>query len=73
MGRGPSFRGTRNTLARAPATLPKRQRAAIAPTELLGHSSEEVGRILGVKDVTERSLSSRARSALRTHTEGVDA
>jgi RNA polymerase sigma-70 factor (ECF subfamily) len=62
----------RDALARALAALPARQRAAIVLTELLGYSSEEAGRILGVKDVTVRSLASQARSALRTNLEGPD-
>ncbi|MGH2636931.1 MAG: RNA polymerase sigma factor, partial [Actinomycetota bacterium] len=62
----------RDALARALAALPERQRAAIVLTELLGYGSEEAGRILGVKDVTVRSLASQARSALRTHLEDRD-
>jgi len=56
----------RDALARALGALPERQRAAIVLTELLGYGSDEAGRILGVKDVTVRSLASQARSALRT-------
>ena len=62
----------RDALARALARLPERQRAAIVLTELLGYGSEEAGRILGVKDVTVRSLASQARAALRTHLEDRD-
>jgi|SRR5262245_3232263 len=62
----------RDALARALAQLPERQRAAIVLTELLGYASEEAGRILGVKDVTVRSLASQARSTLRTHLEERD-
>src|SRR5215510_11978255 len=62
----------RDAVARALARLPERQRASIVLTELLGYSSEEAGRILGVKDVTVRSLASQARSALRTHLEERD-
>jgi RNA polymerase sigma-70 factor, ECF subfamily len=62
----------RDALARALAALPARQRAAIVLTELLGYGSEEAGRILGVKDVTVRSLASQARAALRTSLEGAD-
>ena len=62
----------RDALARALARLPERQRAAVVLTELLGYSSEEAGRILGVKDVTVRSLASQARAALRTHLEETD-
>jgi RNA polymerase sigma factor (sigma-70 family) len=60
----------RDALARALAALPARQRAAIVLTELLGYGSEEAGRILGVKDVTVRSLASQARGALRTEPGG---
>jgi RNA polymerase sigma-70 factor, ECF subfamily len=62
----------RDALARALLRLPERQRAAVVLTELLGYSSEEAGRILGVKDVTVRSLASQARAALRTHLEETD-
>ena len=62
----------RDAIARALGRLPERQRAAIVLTELLGYGSEEAGRILGVKDVTVRSLSSQARAALRTHLEEPD-
>jgi RNA polymerase sigma-70 factor (ECF subfamily) len=55
----------RDALARALAALPGRQRAAIVLTELLGYGSAEAGRILGVKDVTVRSLASQARASLR--------
>jgi RNA polymerase sigma factor (sigma-70 family) len=55
----------RDAVARALAALPPRQRAAIVLTELLGYGSEDAGRILGVKDVTVRALTSRARATLR--------
>lgn len=62
----------RDELARALARLPERQRAAVVMTELLGYGSEEAGRILGVKDVTVRSLASQARAALRQDLGGPD-
>lgn len=62
----------RDALARALAQLSERQRAAIVLTELLGYRSEEAGRILGVKDVTVRSLASQARASLRNHLEDRD-
>ena len=62
----------RDTVARALAALPERQRAAIVLTELLGFGSEEAGRLLGVKDVTVRSLASQARASLRTTLEDRD-
>jgi RNA polymerase sigma-70 factor (ECF subfamily) len=62
----------RDALARALAALPARQRAAIVLTELLGYGSEQAGLILGVKDVTIRSLASQARAALRRSLEDSD-
>jgi RNA polymerase sigma-70 factor (ECF subfamily) len=62
----------RDVVARALARLPERQRAAVVLTELLGYDSAEAGRILGVKDVTVRSLASQARAALRTELEDGD-
>jgi RNA polymerase sigma factor (sigma-70 family) len=62
----------RDAVARALARLPERQRAAIILTELLGYDSAEAGRILGVKDVTVRSLASQARAALRAELEDRD-
>jgi RNA polymerase sigma-70 factor, ECF subfamily len=62
----------RDTVARALRALPERQRAAIVLTELLGLTSDEAGRLLGVKDVTVRSLASQGRSALRTSLEDRD-
>jgi RNA polymerase sigma factor (sigma-70 family) len=59
----------RDTIARALATLPKGQRAAIVLTEYLGYGSEDAGRILGVKGVTVRSLASRGRAELRERLE----
>jgi RNA polymerase sigma factor (sigma-70 family) len=62
----------RDALARAMSRLPDRQRAAIVLTELLGYGSAEAGQILGVKDVTVRSLASQARAALRDNLGGPD-
>jgi RNA polymerase sigma-70 factor (ECF subfamily) len=50
---------------RSLATLTQRQRAAIIVTELLGYSSQEAGRILGVRSGTVRTLTSQARAALQ--------
>ena len=71
---GDAFAGVdeRDAVARALARLPERQRAAIVLTELLGYDSVEAGRILGVKDVTVRSLASQARATLRTDLEDRD-
>jgi RNA polymerase sigma factor (sigma-70 family) len=62
----------RDALARALARLPERQRSAVVLIELLGYGSEEAGRILGVKDVTVRSLASQARATLRSQLEDSD-
>lgn len=62
----------RDALARALARLPARQRAAIVLTELLGYGSKEAAQVLGVRDVTVRSLASRGRAALREELENTD-
>lgn len=60
----------RTVVGEALARLSPRQRAAIVLTELLGFSSEEAGRILGIRAVTARVLSSQARAAMRAYLEG---
>lgn len=62
----------RDALARALANLPSRQRAAIVLTELLGYEATTAAAILGVRDVTVRSLASRARAGLRKELEEND-
>ena len=62
----------RDVLRRALAELTPRQRAALVVTELLGHTSEEAARLLGIKAVTVRVLTSQARAALTTTTERRD-
>jgi RNA polymerase sigma factor (sigma-70 family) len=47
------------------ASLTPRQRAALVLTEILGYSSEEAAKILGVQAMTVRSLASRGREAVR--------
>jgi RNA polymerase sigma factor (sigma-70 family) len=47
------------------AQLPLEQRAALVVTALLGYSSDEAGRILGVRPSTIRARATRARTALR--------
>jgi RNA polymerase sigma-70 factor, ECF subfamily len=47
------------------AQLPLDQRAALVVTALLGYSSEEAGRMLGVRPSTIRARATRARTALR--------
>ena len=53
-------------LARALASLTERQRAAVVLIDLLGYSSEEAGRMLGVDASTVRSHIKRAHAELRT-------
>lgn len=55
----------RQVVARALAGLARRQRAALVLTELLGFSSEEAGRALGIKPVTVRVLASQGRAAMK--------
>ena len=55
----------RDEVDRALAGLRPRQRAALVLTELLDFSSEEAGRILGVKAGTVRALASQGRAAIR--------
>jgi RNA polymerase sigma-70 factor (ECF subfamily) len=46
--------------------LTPRERAAIVVTAYLGYSSEEAGRLLGIRAPTVRVLTSRARATLRS-------
>jgi RNA polymerase sigma factor (sigma-70 family) len=62
----------RDALARALARLPKRQRAAVVVTGLLGYGASDAGRILGVTAATVRSLASQGRAALRSSLEDPD-
>jgi RNA polymerase sigma factor (sigma-70 family) len=55
----------RDVVIRALRGLIPQQRAAIVLTGLLGYSSEEAGRMLGVAPSTVRVLASRAREAIR--------
>jgi len=56
----------RDVVVRALRQLIPQQRAAIVLTGLLDYSSEEAGRMLGMKASTVRALSTRAREAIRT-------
>jgi RNA polymerase sigma factor (sigma-70 family) len=56
----------RVAVARALAALSPRRRAAIVLTELLGFSSAEAGRAMGVADATVRRLAQDARAELRS-------
>lgn len=62
----------RDVLRRGLASLTPRQRAAFVVTELLGHTSEEAGRLLGIRAVTVRVLTSQARAALTKKLETSD-
>jgi RNA polymerase sigma-70 factor, ECF subfamily len=62
----------RDALDRGLAALTPRQRAAIVLTEMLGYTSPEAAELLGVRDVTVRSLASQGRSTLRTVLGGDD-
>lgn len=55
----------RDAVIRALKQLIPQQRAAIVLTSLLEYSSEEAGRMLGMKASTVRVLATRARAAMR--------
>jgi RNA polymerase sigma-70 factor, ECF subfamily len=55
----------REDVLRMLRSLPERQRAALALTEIFDYSSEDAGEILGIKPTTVRALASQARAALR--------
>jgi RNA polymerase sigma-70 factor, ECF subfamily len=61
---------TRDEAARLLGRLTPRERAAIVVTAYLGYSSEEAGRLLGIRSNTVRVLTGRARAALRATEEG---
>jgi len=61
----------RQVVRRTLSTLSPRQRAALVLTEMLGYSSEEAGRALGVKAATVRALAHQGRAAF-TRAMGVD-
>jgi RNA polymerase sigma factor (sigma-70 family) len=78
VGRGPAEDAfaqveARDAVDRALAGLSPRQRAALVLTELLGFSSEEAGRALGIKASTVRALSAQGREAIRRTTRWPDA
>lgn len=62
----------RISVSRALGNLTPRQRAALVLTELLGYPADETGRMLGVRASTVRSLSSSARTTLRSAKELID-
>jgi RNA polymerase sigma-70 factor (ECF subfamily) len=55
----------RDATVRALARLSPRQRAAVVLTDMLGFSSEEAARMLGIRASTLRMHASRARAALK--------
>lgn len=55
----------RDVVVRALRELIPQQRAAIVLTALLGYSSEEAGKVLGMAPSTVRVLTTRARQAMR--------
>lgn len=55
----------KDAIDRALQALTPRQRAAIVLTEVLGYSSPEAARIMGVRDVSVRALASQGRGTLR--------
>ena len=55
----------RDAIVRALRTLTPQQRQAAVLTWLLGYSSEEAGRMLGIRASTVRVLTARARAAMK--------
>lgn len=55
----------REVLVQALSSLTPRERAAIVLTDVLGFTSEEAGRSLGIKPVTVRVLASRGRGRMQ--------
>jgi RNA polymerase sigma factor (sigma-70 family) len=60
----------RDTVLRALARLTPRQRTSLVLVDLLDYSSEEAGRLMGIKSATVRVLASQARATLR-RSEGI--
>jgi RNA polymerase sigma factor (sigma-70 family) len=59
---------SRDEVLRALATLTPRQRMSLVLMDLLDHTSEDAGRLMGVSAATVRVLASQGRAALRTGT-----
>ena len=59
---------TRDEVVRMLRTLTPREREAIVLTSYLGYSTEEAGKLLGIKANTVRVLTTRARASLRQRT-----
>jgi RNA polymerase sigma-70 factor, ECF subfamily len=65
---------SRDVVLRTLETLTPRQRRSLVRTDLLDYSSEDAGRLMGVKATTVRVLASQGRAALRDRMGGeVDA
>ena len=62
----------RHVVSQALARLTPRQRAALVLTEIMGYSSEEASRVLGVRAGTVRALASQGRAAMREVLGGSD-
>ncbi len=56
---------SRDTVLRALAAITPRQRMGLVLIDLLDYSSEEAGRLMGVKPATARVLASQGRATLR--------
>jgi DNA-directed RNA polymerase specialized sigma24 family protein len=54
-----------DAIDRALRALTPRQRAAIVLTEVLGYSSPDAAKIMGIRDVSVRALASQGRGTLR--------
>ena len=63
----------REILVRALSTLTPRERAAVVLTDVLGFSSDEAGKSLGIKPVTVRVLASRGRGRMQQEVADDDA
>jgi RNA polymerase sigma-70 factor, ECF subfamily len=55
----------KHVISQALGQLTARQRAALVLTEILGHTSEEAGRLLGIRSGTVRALASQGRAAMK--------
>src|SRR5262245_761753 len=55
-----------DAVMRALAPLSPRQRAAVVLVDLLGYTSEDAGRVLGIRAATVRTHAARAHEELRT-------
>lgn len=62
----------RQIVSQALAGINRRQRAALVLTELLGFTSEEAARALGIRPVTVRVLASQGRAAIKSNMERSD-